>query len=358
MSKAQDGSGREKLSPHSKRYLTTKAGRAFERLSYFDIFVAFTVILSLNVVCFAFFCPNCIGTTGSDANSSVFDVLYFSVVTFTTLGYGDILPVGIGRMLAGATAMSGLLLATLFIGKLSSERQSTLLMLLYTSDVEKRLSKFSEDLANSERMLRDGDENSVKEALAKVEATLKGSRRYILFNSMQARMAKFGNESSFAELCANVIALADALVAVSRDGRRLQYESSRSKSRSLISNCENLLNTVDSVHSMDFPDSYVPYWTVNAYKFLRRLLPWGNDENSETPYSKAMMRLAEFRGGDLEVSAPIHTVEKMEFVRQRMSPKPQGGWRKGIHKEIAEEIGISNSEVSRYVNILIEKKAL
>jgi Ion channel len=35
------------------------------------------------------------------------DALYYSVVTFTTLGYGDFYPVGVGRVLAGIEALTG-----------------------------------------------------------------------------------------------------------------------------------------------------------------------------------------------------------------------------------------------------------
>lgn len=42
--------------------------------------------------------------------------LYFSVITFTTLGYGDIQPIGPwARFLAGAEALVGALLAALFV---------------------------------------------------------------------------------------------------------------------------------------------------------------------------------------------------------------------------------------------------
>jgi len=43
------------------------------------------------------------------------EALYFSVNTFTTLGYGDLVPLGWTRMLAGAEALSGMLLAPLFM---------------------------------------------------------------------------------------------------------------------------------------------------------------------------------------------------------------------------------------------------
>lgn len=41
--------------------------------------------------------------------------IYFSVVTFTTLGYGDIVPVGLFRFVAGTEALLGILLTGLFL---------------------------------------------------------------------------------------------------------------------------------------------------------------------------------------------------------------------------------------------------
>ena len=47
------------------------------------------------------------------------DSLYFSAVTFTTVGYGDISPVGLSRYLACAEAFCGMFLMPLFIVSLS-----------------------------------------------------------------------------------------------------------------------------------------------------------------------------------------------------------------------------------------------
>lgn len=48
------------------------------------------------------------------------DSLYFSVVTITTLGYGDISPSGeIGKLLTGSEAVSGILILGLFLNSLS-----------------------------------------------------------------------------------------------------------------------------------------------------------------------------------------------------------------------------------------------
>ncbi len=43
-----------------------------------------------------------------------YDALYYSVVTFTTLGYGDFTPVGIGKMLAIMESYSGAFCISLF----------------------------------------------------------------------------------------------------------------------------------------------------------------------------------------------------------------------------------------------------
>jgi len=43
------------------------------------------------------------------------NALYFSVVTFTTLGYGDVLPIGISKLFAGIEALMGGFILALFV---------------------------------------------------------------------------------------------------------------------------------------------------------------------------------------------------------------------------------------------------
>jgi len=51
-----------------------------------------------------------IGTLGTRSAPTFMTYLYFSAETYTSLGYGDIVPGGVLRMLAGLEALNGLLL--------------------------------------------------------------------------------------------------------------------------------------------------------------------------------------------------------------------------------------------------------
>jgi hypothetical protein len=50
------------------------------------------------------------GSLAGSAGSSLATILYFSAETYTSLGFGDLTPVGPVRLLAGAEALNGLLL--------------------------------------------------------------------------------------------------------------------------------------------------------------------------------------------------------------------------------------------------------
>ena len=49
---------------------------------------------------------------GEHGITSLFDAVYFSATAYTTLGLGDLSPVGAIRMLAGMESVTGLLLIT------------------------------------------------------------------------------------------------------------------------------------------------------------------------------------------------------------------------------------------------------
>lgn len=50
------------------------------------------------------------GTVSGAGGASLLNCMYFSAETFTSVGFGDVVPVGPVRLLAGAEALNGLLL--------------------------------------------------------------------------------------------------------------------------------------------------------------------------------------------------------------------------------------------------------
>ena len=63
--------------------------------------------------------PNAFAFSGADTSLKGFNGLYFSFITMSTVGYGDITPVaGVARMLAAAEAVSGSLYIAVLIARL------------------------------------------------------------------------------------------------------------------------------------------------------------------------------------------------------------------------------------------------
>jgi hypothetical protein len=72
--------------------------------------------------------------------------VYFSFITATSVGYGDILPVGPTRILAVAEAVCGLLIFGLLIAKFVSYRQDMLVREIHSVTFEERLDRVQTNL--------------------------------------------------------------------------------------------------------------------------------------------------------------------------------------------------------------------
>lgn len=70
--------------------------------------------------------PNAFAFSGADKSLAGFNGFYFSLITMSTVGYGDITPVAkVARMLAAMEAMTGLLYVAVLIARLVAVQTTT-----------------------------------------------------------------------------------------------------------------------------------------------------------------------------------------------------------------------------------------
>jgi ion channel len=82
---------------------------------------------------------------GADAHG-LLTALYFSFVTATSVGYGDVVPLGPIRLIAIGEAMAGLLLFGVLISKFVSRRQELLIEQIHQTTFEERLGRLRTNL--------------------------------------------------------------------------------------------------------------------------------------------------------------------------------------------------------------------
>lgn len=131
--------------------------RWVERVSVLQLLVGINVLLVLFAVAYwSLSGPGTVNglveTYGSD-DVTFLDSLYFSVVALSSLGFGDIRPLGLSRLLAGAEVIVGLSFFGIMVAKISSVRQDYILRRMYYSElIDGRLEEFVHQLEEHRKL--------------------------------------------------------------------------------------------------------------------------------------------------------------------------------------------------------------
>ncbi|WP_322008033.1 potassium channel family protein [Paraburkholderia tropica] len=342
--------------PHHKAPMTSPFGRFVERASYTDLAVAGVGVLLMAT---AYFRWGPSGHTLKATKPDLLEAAYFSFVTFTSLGYGDLNPVGFGRFVAVLVVLFGLVFIALLVGKFASERQQAVLLLLHTSDCQRRLNDFTSELDRFSSDLKEaagaGQTAQARSAAKNLTIRVEAASNYLVFNANQARLMAFGNESA-------LIALYSALSKVQRlsiDVHRTEKSDlllSR-RTRALANRCEGLVKLMQLFHeSTEQQTSYIrALW--------RRVSVRRNAKKTEP--SALVQRVLTISTSMSERGDVLRTWMRSGFTpavcELVWSASPAGEpatWGADLHKRLANELQISNSLAQRCLIKLREEGRL
>lgn len=82
------------------------------------------------------------------------DAVYFSIVTISSLGYGDIRPLGWARLLVGMEVFTGLAFFGLIVTKVSSVKQDYILRRMYGEAVDEKIAQLLVQLEEQRALYR------------------------------------------------------------------------------------------------------------------------------------------------------------------------------------------------------------
>ena len=121
----------------------------FDKLSFLHIFLIWAIVIVMFGLAYHFLTK---GTSylyqslGDKTTLSVFDTIYFSFITATTTGFGDIIPFGGFRILALIEVVCGLLLLAFAMSKLVSIKQDIILNEVYEISLGEKISRIRSSL--------------------------------------------------------------------------------------------------------------------------------------------------------------------------------------------------------------------
>ena len=259
---------------------------------------------------------------------SFLDCLYFSVVSISSLGYGDYRPIGYGRVVAAVEVILGLVLIALIVSKLASDRTSAYVRLLYTSDSERRLKEFKSDIQARVGGLRSAQQNHDHESKrAEINSLGLIAVNLAKYYQYQVKVGGLGEDWARKNSLRVVHAIARATEELSRAGKaELATATEHHSIKTALRHIQRAIREITNSHSSDDFKSVKEHIqkTVDSYE---RCLAEGRTKPV-----------------DSEVTPFV-----MQQVRKELPSKP---WPRHVHKLVAQRLRISNRLAHKAITAL------
>lgn len=351
-STVEDRGRDDTMTPHAKPHMTSAFGRLVDRATYMDVLLlAIVVVVGTSV--YFWLAPS---SHGLCPRQNLLGSAYFALVTFTSLGYGELLPQGLGRLVAVFDVVSGLALTAVLIGKVASERQFSILMLLHTSDTQKRIAGFATELdvfrAGIEAAINAGEVETLRGTLDDHLRLTKAMKSYLVFNAHHAVVLEFGNFTALIGLYDEIRASFDLMSRAYRDPSLGDAVVMR-RLRVCMTDLARVVARMKQLHRKG--RARTPLWRsalegVHLLKATAPSTPEQSAKNRLVAMEVSMARdLADAEKWEAE---GFHSIQ-IERVFGAFPKAPRSGWPSGLHKTVARDLGISNSVAMKCVTDLL-----
>ena len=140
------------FNPFKKMGLEREGRKIFtwvDRLSFMKILLLWAFVIALFGGAYFFFSSDTsylFNSVNYEKVNTIQDTLYFSFITATTTGFGDIVPLGYFRLIATAEVVFGLLLLALVTSKLVSIKQNVIIGEIYDISFGERINRIRSSL--------------------------------------------------------------------------------------------------------------------------------------------------------------------------------------------------------------------
>lgn len=320
-----------------KHSLTTFIGGIIDKMSYGKIAMLIVGVLLFCATFFWIFNPYGNGTDKQDLDW--FNALYYSIITFSSLGYGDISPVGYGKIVASIEVFLGLLLTAILIGKIASERQYAMLRLVYTSTHQRRLVELKKEIDDLRKeldiALTEHNHKKIYSLSQSIYRFIAGLGNYLYFQADQGDLASFGNNSAFRRLYTSTSKL-----------QLIIYEALRTygiqpKSKKNFEQILTRINlTVTSMIGFHNKDKKINSLLSEILQMKINVDKW----NKQLKEGKAKYK---------------YRSDTTEYLMNKIKEKiPKSKWERDIHKKIAKELGIQNKLAEKCIDKLFKDGSL